>query len=214
MRPNADRIRQILSDPGSGVRRASEPPPPSAPASDPARDRLLERLRALKAGAKPPDASGGFGAGGGRTDLRRPGPTGTPLPPLLVLPEEDGRPLPERGGGALRRGPKGSFHEVVRRHPLSGTHGDVPLADLVGTPLPLRARERRTGGGTHVRPEDAAYLDIETTGLAGGTGTIAFLVGVGRIEGDAFVQTLISGFDGTIVPESIQPIAPTGSTGD
>jgi DNA polymerase-3 subunit gamma/tau len=34
------------------------------------------------------------------------------------------------------------------------------------------------------------------------------------IEGDAFVQTLISGFDGTIVPESIQPIAPTGSTGD
>ncbi len=34
------------------------------------------------------------------------------------------------------------------------------------------------------------------------------------IEGDAFVQTLISGFGGTIVPESIQPIAPTGSTGD
>ena len=34
------------------------------------------------------------------------------------------------------------------------------------------------------------------------------------IEGDAFVQTLISGFDGTIVPESIQPIGPTGTTGD
>jgi DNA polymerase-3 subunit gamma/tau len=34
------------------------------------------------------------------------------------------------------------------------------------------------------------------------------------IEGDAFVQTLISGFGGTIVPESIQPIGPTGPTGD
>ena len=33
------------------------------------------------------------------------------------------------------------------------------------------------------------------------------------IEGDAFVQTLISGFGGTIVPESIQPIGPTGSSG-
>ena len=32
------------------------------------------------------------------------------------------------------------------------------------------------------------------------------------IEGDAFVQTLISGFDGTIVPESIQPIGPTGDS--
>ncbi len=33
-----------------------------------------------------------------------------------------------------------------------------------------------------------------------------------RIEGDDFVQTLITGFDGTIVPDSIQPIAPTGET--
>ena len=30
------------------------------------------------------------------------------------------------------------------------------------------------------------------------------------IEGDAFVQTLITGFDGTIVPESIQPLGPNG----
>jgi len=31
-----------------------------------------------------------------------------------------------------------------------------------------------------------AFLDTETTGLAGGTGTYAFLVGVGRFEGDHF----------------------------
>ncbi len=32
----------------------------------------------------------------------------------------------------------------------------------------------------------AAFVDIETTGLGGGTGTLAFLVGVGSFEGDAF----------------------------
>jgi uncharacterized protein len=31
-----------------------------------------------------------------------------------------------------------------------------------------------------------AYLDIETTGLMGGAGTYAFLVGVGRFETDGF----------------------------
>jgi uncharacterized protein YprB with RNaseH-like and TPR domain len=106
---------------------------------------------------------------------------------VLALPPEDGRTLEERIGGGPRRGPKGSFHEVRTRYPLTGTHGNVALAELLARPIPLRARERRSGGGTHVRPEDAAYLDVETTGLAGGTGTIAFLVGVGRIEGDAFV---------------------------
>jgi len=31
-----------------------------------------------------------------------------------------------------------------------------------------------------------------------------------NIEGDAFIQTLLTSFDGTILPESIQPLGPTG----
>jgi hypothetical protein len=38
-----------------------------------------------------------------------------------------------------------------------------------------------------LRPADFAYLDTETTGLAGGTGTSAFLVGVGRYINDQFI---------------------------
>ncbi|MFZ5512743.1 MAG: ribonuclease H-like domain-containing protein [Pseudomonadota bacterium] len=41
-------------------------------------------------------------------------------------------------------------------------------------------------------PADPArwlFLDTETTGLAGGTGTLVFLVGLGRLQGDAFVLT-------------------------
>ncbi len=34
---------------------------------------------------------------------------------------------------------------------------------------------------------DALFLDTETTGLAGGTGTLAFLVGLGWYEGETFV---------------------------
>ena len=38
-----------------------------------------------------------------------------------------------------------------------------------------------------IRPEDIVFFDTETTGLAGGAGTVAFLVGVGRLEGEKFV---------------------------
>ena len=33
---------------------------------------------------------------------------------------------------------------------------------------------------------------------------------IANIEGDAFVQTLLTSFDGTILPDSIQPLRPTG----
>ncbi len=38
-----------------------------------------------------------------------------------------------------------------------------------------------------IKPEDIVFFDTETTGLAGGTGTVAFLVGAGRLEGGKFV---------------------------
>lgn len=36
-------------------------------------------------------------------------------------------------------------------------------------------------------PERTLFLDTETTGLSGGAGTVAFLVGVGYVQNDAFV---------------------------
>jgi uncharacterized protein YprB with RNaseH-like and TPR domain len=39
---------------------------------------------------------------------------------------------------------------------------------------------------TETSAESFAFLDTETTGLAGGAGTFAFMVGVGRYEGDDF----------------------------
>ncbi|MBR4503207.1 MAG: ribonuclease H-like domain-containing protein [Clostridia bacterium] len=39
---------------------------------------------------------------------------------------------------------------------------------------------------TDIRREDLLFLDTETTGLSGGAGTVAFLVGVGYFEGDKY----------------------------
>lgn len=41
--------------------------------------------------------------------------------------------------------------------------------------------------GSQVLPTDLLFLDTETTGLAGGTGTHAFLVGLGFFDGSEFV---------------------------
>ncbi len=46
-------------------------------------------------------------------------------------------------------------------------------------------------------PTDALFLDTETTGLAGGTGTLAFLIGVGWFDGARFVTRLIFARDFT-----------------
>lgn len=181
MSGTADRIRRILSDAGASLKRASELPPvaPHAAGEEvgPVKARLLERLRSLRAGQRAmPRDSAPIGLDG-------------PAIPVLVLPEEDGddRPLAERVGGVVRSGPRGSFLFVERRWPLASSHGNVPLAEVPEHLLPLRRREKRPGSITHVDPRTAVYLDVETTGLAGGTGTVAFLVGAGRIEGDAFV---------------------------
>jgi uncharacterized protein len=43
----------------------------------------------------------------------------------------------------------------------------------------------RAVSGRYVDPRDMIFLDTETTGLSGGTGTHVFLVGIGRFNGDA-----------------------------
>jgi uncharacterized protein YprB with RNaseH-like and TPR domain len=71
-------------------------------------------------------------------------------------------------------------------YPLGYRHGQEPLAALLPY-LPagpaLLARDERLAG---IELGQVAFLDTETTGLAGGTGTYAFLVGVGLFEADGF----------------------------
>jgi uncharacterized protein YprB with RNaseH-like and TPR domain len=82
--------------------------------------------------------------------------------------------------------------EVERRLPLQHVHGRVPLAAAhTATPGLLES----LGAATR-DPERLAFFDTETSGLAGGTGTVVFLIGFARFEGDALRirQLLITGF--------------------
>jgi uncharacterized protein YprB with RNaseH-like and TPR domain len=64
-------------------------------------------------------------------------------------------------------------------------HGSADIGAL--SALPHDVLEQLSAGTvTNVPPEEWAFLDTETTGLAGGTGTTAFLVGVGRVTSEGF----------------------------
>ncbi len=52
--------------------------------------------------------------------------------------------------------------------------------------MKLLAQYARLHDHTSIEPNQVVYLDTETTGLAGGTGTYAFMVGVGRFTPNGF----------------------------
>lgn len=66
------------------------------------------------------------------------------------------------------------FHRTV--YPIGHAHGDRPLAAALD--LAPDALSQLTSG-LNAPLRDAIFLDTETTGLAGGSGTLAFLVGLG-----------------------------------
>jgi hypothetical protein len=78
---------------------------------------------------------------------------------------------------------------AVRTYEFAHTHGVVPLGGALEGSAEALARLALDASLTDFDPRRALYLDTETTGLAGGTGTIPFLLGVGSFEGDHFVVT-------------------------
>src|SRR3569832_175323 len=79
---------------------------------------------------------------------------------------------------------------IEQRGPGTHAHGRHLLERIAG-PLALPAMDA-------LKPSQLVFLDTETTGLAGGTGTVVFLLGLARIEGNAFTvrQYLLTAFAG------------------
>ena len=81
--------------------------------------------------------------------------------------------------------PHGSHFETERLFERHRRHGSMDISDLAELPEDLL--EPLSGGeAPAVPPQRWAFLDTETTGLAGGSGTYAFLIGVGRITPEGF----------------------------
>lgn len=82
--------------------------------------------------------------------------------------------------------PHGVAFRIDTPYPIDHVHGPSALADVLGYEPILAAevvRQPKLSGATFDR---MAFLDTETTGLAGGAGTLVFLVGVGTFEGGEF----------------------------
>lgn len=81
---------------------------------------------------------------------------------------------------------RGSFAARTRDYAETHAHGDVPLAEGRAAPPQEFAWLTRDPALLALDPSRCVYLDIETTGLAGGVGTIPFLVALGSFEGGSF----------------------------
>lgn len=131
----------------------------------------LERLR--KAGRLKRRSSWGSPLRSPTTPARSPGTSGHDL---LTLP-----------GVEEIVGSNGRFLLRTIRYELSYQQGRVPLQEL----LQVSAAAATHLSGKDALPDfdfrQAVFIDTETTGLAGGAGTIVFLTGVGRFEADAYV---------------------------
>jgi len=86
--------------------------------------------------------------------------------------------------GAPLETPQGETYVVETRYPVDYHHGRLALR--VSASLQVIADWAREPHILEIPQQAFGFLDIETTGLSGGTGTYAFLIGIGRFEGDEF----------------------------
>lgn len=88
--------------------------------------------------------------------------------------------------GRVEGDPEDGFYLAQTICPLDTPHGGLTLADALSA-LPDHVAASACDDALRAfDPKSAVFVDTETTGLMGGTGTVAFLVGAGFFEGDAF----------------------------
>ncbi len=69
-------------------------------------------------------------------------------------------------------------------YPVTDRRGRLPIGGVLGVPENAWRRVLPVTDGFPIK--DAVFIDLETTGLSRGTGTYAFLIGVGRFVDDRF----------------------------
>ncbi len=108
---------------------------------------------------------------------------GTPSPQPAEAPPH--YPADEVLNGAVIETPHGRHFETTRLWERHRRHGSLDIIDLQQLPGDLLGA--LSGGDCSPCPPTRwAFLDTETTGLAGGSGTYAFLVGVGSVGPEGF----------------------------
>jgi uncharacterized protein YprB with RNaseH-like and TPR domain len=102
--------------------------------------------------------------------------------------------LPPRRRVAIEHLASGYFHTTSHgqcfvaeaTYPPDHLHGDLPLSAFLDLPAEIVAQVARDGALAGVNLQRACFLDTETTGLSGGAGTMAFMVGLGYFDETGF----------------------------
>lgn len=105
---------------------------------------------------------------------------------LISPPSRRGPAVEELVAGKVVETEVGACFWAQEYFPLDYMHGSLSLASLLGqSPRAAAglARDERLGD---LDFQQVAFLDTETTGLVGGTGTYVFLVGIGHFTDTAF----------------------------
>jgi uncharacterized protein len=139
----------------------------------------LDRLRALVKGTGPVST-------GARVRELTYEPVGDDGLPLVDAP------LSALDGAREIDGPLGKTLIVERHYAPADWHGSLQLRDARVTPddVALIARDPAAADAPRAR---ILYLDLETTGLSGGAGTVAFLVGcaLSREDGSFLIRQFV-----------------------
>jgi hypothetical protein len=98
-----------------------------------------------------------------------------------------GVPLEELVPGSEITNAGGAFFCASHMVGGSGRHGRFCIRDLASLDMDRLAVLGDDPALRGLDYREGLFLDTETTGLAGGTGTVAFIIGLGWFEGDAFL---------------------------
>ena len=93
-------------------------------------------------------------------------------------------PIDEVIEGHLRDTPFGNTFIVETRFPIKHHQGLISIE--INSPMDFMAEWVGDQRISHFNIDEYIFLDTETSGLSGGTGTFAFLIGAGRYEKDCF----------------------------
>jgi uncharacterized protein YprB with RNaseH-like and TPR domain len=109
------------------------------------------------------------------------------LEPKKVYRKKAIVPIEQLVEGEVISTPEGEVFRVKEYFPSHYRYGEMTLAEILNIPTypaHLLSKDERL---KELDFRKALFLDTETTGLTGGTGTFVFMVGLGFFEGDGFL---------------------------
>lgn len=93
-------------------------------------------------------------------------------------------PIEKAVDGKIVKNSSGEFFLVERLFPIGFQHGNAKLE--IKSSLEMISEWAGDEYISKAKIEEFCFVDTETTGLAGGSGTLAFMVGIGKFENGKF----------------------------